>query len=125
MNFKEYFYSVYLERNEYGKILSWLSPHGQFHPLARNQLHDDWAEDYISSNNITSTEHYASDYLMKIGWCRVTSAGKEIIIENDYIAPNSSQRNKLIDMAHEYNMKSIEWARQSSSRIIWSNDDVL
>lgn len=123
-SFKEYFYQVFLEfRNSYGKILSWISPSGTFFPLHRNQLHDDWAAEYIKDKGISITEHYASDYLMKIGWFRVTSVGKDILIENDHMPPNTSQRVKLVSMAIEYRMKSIEWARESSSRVIWSKDE--
>jgi hypothetical protein len=126
MNFREYFYNIFLERNEYGKILSWLSPQGIFHSLHRNQLHEDWALNYIEENNIDQKDEYSSsDYLMKYGWFRVSSVGKDIIIENDNMPPNSIQRNKLIDMATDYKMKSIEWARETSIRVIWTAQDAL
>lgn len=65
--------SQYLQANDpcrqYGTSAAWVSPDGEAHYLSDQEVHDEWAEDWLFAQGIAGS----GGYLLKHGWVRVSN----------------------------------------------------
>jgi hypothetical protein len=103
------------DNSKLGFASSWLEPSGEFHSIAGQKSHENWA-----------IKHgYSIRELFEKGWMRVLFIGDIIYATNDFDVPvNRSQINNLVDaaiMSRRFN--EVVYEGSSRDRSIWRKDE--
>lgn len=107
---------------EPGISSSWLSPSGEFHPVARTNRNGDWNthHSYAVESGISGGE----PELLSKGWMRVVEIGDELFAANESGKPlTQKQLKSLKDHAIISGKSSIVHEGRVGTKIVWSKDE--
>ncbi len=114
-------FKVWLCEARYNDMVSWLSPTGKFYPVECT-THTDDAIKHVSAKNAAE----AKDTLLKNGWMRVTYLNKNLYANNPHVAPNSSQKRELVDLAlMRDNITHVIYDNDEDEKVIYSKLDLM